>query len=199
MQMNMVQQDAPARRIFSFMVATLDGYYEGPNRDFDWPVVDEEFNEFALQQLNEVDTILFGRVTYSLMAQWWPTDAAKEADPVVASKMNGLPKIVVSRTLEQADWANTRLVKDDVADELARLKRQPGKDMVIMGSSNLTVSLLGMGIVDELRVMVNPVILGGGQSLFRTATERIGVKLRKARSFRSGNVLLHYQPMRKEA
>lgn len=182
------------RRILAFLVATVDGYYEGPNQEFDWPVVDEEFNRFGLQQLEEVDTLLFGRVTYEGMAAYWPTPAARQDDPRVAAKMNGLPKLVVSRTLQQADWANTRVIGDDVAEELTRLKQQPGKDIAILGSSNLTVSLLRLGLVDELRIMVNPVVLGAGRSLFRSADRRIGLALLGARPFRSGNVLLTYRP-----
>jgi dihydrofolate reductase len=182
------------RRILAFLVTTVDGYYEGPNQEFDWPVVDDEFNEFGLQQLDEVDTLLFGRVTYEGMASYWPTPAAEQDDPRVAAKMNGLPKVVVSRTLDKAEWANTRVVRDDVAGELTRLKQQPGKDIAILGSSALTVSLLGMGLVDELRIMVHPVVLGGGRSLFRTAPERIGLRLVEARPFRSGSVLLCYRP-----
>jgi dihydrofolate reductase len=182
------------RKIISFLVATVDGYYEGPNQEFDWPIVDEEFNEFALQQLEEVDTLLFGRVTYQGMAGYWPTPAAQEDDPRIAAKMNDLPKIVVSRTLEEAEWANTRLIKGDVAGELTKLKQQPGKDIAIFGSSELTVSLLQMGLVDELRILVNPVVLGDGKSLFRTAGDRISLKLLKTRAFGSGNVLLYYQP-----
>ncbi len=182
------------RRILAFLVTTVDGYYEGPNQELDWPVVDEELNEFGLEQLDEVDTLLFGRVTYEGMASYWPTPAAEQDDPRVAAKMNGLPKVVVSRTLDKAEWANTRLVKDDVAEELTKLKRQPGKDIAVFGSSDLTVSLLRMGLVDELRIMVHPVVLGGGKSLFRTATERIGLKLVKTRPFRSGSVMLFYRP-----
>ena len=182
------------RKLFSFHVTTLDGYYEGANQEFDWPIVDEEFNQFALQQLEEVDTLLFGRVTYQLMASYWPTPAAEQDDPKVAARMNDLPKLVVSRTLEDAAWANTRLIRDDAAAELTQLKQQPGKDMVIMGSSELTVSLLQLGVLDEVRVMVAPVVLGAGRSLFRTADERIGLRLLRARPFDSGNVLLTYQP-----
>jgi dihydrofolate reductase len=182
------------RKLFSFMVTTADGYYEGPNQAFDWPNVDDEFNEFAIQQLDEVDTLLFGRVTYQGMAAYWPTPAAEQDDPMVAAKMNGVSKIVISRTLGKADWANTRLIKDDAAEELTRLKRQPGKDMAIFGSSDLTVNLLRMGLVDELRIMINPIILGEGNSLFRTTDKRIGLKLLKTRPFDSGNVLLYYQP-----
>jgi dihydrofolate reductase len=182
------------RKIAAFLAATLDGYYEGPNQEFDWPVVDEEFNQFSIQQLDESDTLVFGRRTYELMSSYWPTPAAAEDDPQVTERMNSLDKIVVSRTLDKAEWANTRLIKDDVAEQFTKLKQQPGKDLLILGSSDLTVSLLRMGLVDELRIMTNPIILGDGRSLFRTAGQRIGLKLLKTRSFKSGNVLLFYQP-----
>jgi dihydrofolate reductase len=183
------------RKIFVFIMTTLDGYYEGPNQEFDFWVIDDEFEEFSAEQLDEVDALLFGRVTYEGMAAYWPTPAGERDDPRVAAKMNGLSKIVVSRTLEKAEWANTRLIKDDVLQELRELKQQPGKDIAILGSSDLTVSLLEMGLVDEVRIMVNPVVLGAGKSVFRTAGERISLKLLKSRPFDSGNVLLYYQPV----
>lgn len=182
------------RRIFAFLVSSVDGYYEGPNQEFDWPVVDEEFNRFAIEQLGEVDTLVFGRKTYEGMASYWPTPTAQRDDPEVAARMNGLDKIVVSTTLEEATWANTQLIRDDAAGELAKLKERPGKDMVVMGSSNLTVSLLRAGLVDELRIMVMPVVLGDGHSLFRTAEERISLKLVGVKAFDSGNVWLTYRP-----
>jgi dihydrofolate reductase len=166
----------------------------GPNQEFDWPVVDDEFNRFAVEQLNEVDTLLFGRVTYQGMAAYWPTPAAKQDDPEIAARMNAISKIVVSRTLNKAEWANTRLIKDQLVEDLTKLKQQPGKDMAIFGSFNLTVGLLQMELVDELRFMLNPVVLGAGKSLFSTADKRIDLKLLKSRSFDSGNVLLYYQP-----
>jgi dihydrofolate reductase len=182
------------RRILAFLVTSVDGYYEGPNGEFDWPVVDDEFNQFAIEQLDEVDTLIFGRRTYEGMASYWPTPAAQENDPKVAAAMNGLAKIVASRTLQEATWANTRLISDDVAGELTRLKQQPGKDMVIMGSSALTVNLVQAGVVDELRIMVMPVVLGDGHSLFRTAEDRFSLKLVNVKPFESGNVWLTYQP-----
>jgi dihydrofolate reductase len=182
------------RKIFAFIMTTLDGYYEGPNHEFDFWVLDEEFSEFSVEQLDEVDTLLFGRVTYEGMAAYWPTPAAEQDDPRVAARMNGLSKIVVSRTLDKAEWANTRLVKHDVSAQLTELKQQPGKDIAILGSSDLTVSLLRMGLVNELRIMVNPVVLGSGRSVFRTAGERVGLRLVKSRLFSSGNVCLYYQP-----
>jgi len=182
------------RKIFSFITATLDGYYEGPGGEFDWPIADEEFSEFSLDQLDEVDTLLFGRVTYQGMAEYWPTPAAQKDDPEIAPRMNRISKIVISRTLDQAGWTNTRLIKDNVRDELTKLKQLPGGDIAIFGSSSLTVSLLQWGLIDELRIMVNPVALGDGKSVFGTAAERIHLKLLKARPFKSGNVLLSYRP-----
>jgi dihydrofolate reductase len=177
------------------MMVTLDGFFEGPNQDISWHNVGEEFNEFAIEQLKGVDTLLFGRVTYEGMASFWPTRFAKENDPVVAGLMNSTPKIVFSRTLERADWENTRLVKENVAEEVSQLKQQPGKDIAIFGSANLTASLLQMGLVDELRLMVNPIILGSGTPVFKGVHEKLNLKLLRAQTFRSGNVLLCYQPI----
>ena len=182
------------RRIFTFLVSTVDGFYEGPNGEFDWPVVDDEFNEFAVAQLDETDTLLFGRATYEGMAAYWPTPAAEQYDPAVAGRMNGLAKVVVSGTLTSADWQHTTLIRDNVVEELTALKRRPGRDIVCMGSSALTVNLIKWGLLDELRVMVMPVALGAGKSLLRTADERIGLTLASARPFKSGNVLLTYEP-----
>ncbi|HLH63956.1 MAG TPA: dihydrofolate reductase family protein [Ktedonobacteraceae bacterium] len=157
--------------------------------------MNEEFNDFAINQLNDIGMLLFGRVTYEVMASFWPTDFAREDDPIVAEKMNTMPKIVVSRTLEKANWQNTRLVKEHVAEEIAQLKQQPGKDIAVFGSSDLAVSLLEMGLLDELRIMVNPVVLGSGKSLFKGLHERLKLNLLRTQQFQSGNVLLYYEPV----
>jgi dihydrofolate reductase len=183
------------RKLFSFNLMTLDGFFEGPNQDIGWHNVDAEFNEFAAEQLATIGVILFGRVTYQGMASFWPTPFAIENDPVIAAQMNAFPKIVISRTLDTADWNNTRLIKDNVAAEITRLKQQPGKDLAIFGSGNLTASLMVMGLVDELRIMVNPVVLGKGTPLFKNIEHPLKLKLIKTRSFNSGNVLLYYQPV----
>ncbi len=182
------------RKIFSFVVVSVDGYHAGPSQELDWQVLDEEFSDLSLEQLDEVDTLLFGRVTYQGMAAYWPTEASAEY-AAIAARMNAHSKIVVSRTLDTVEWANTRLITDNIERELAKVKQRPGKDIAILGSSNLTVGLLQMGLVDELRIMVNPVVLGEGKSLFETADEKIGLTLLKTRLFDSGNVLLYYQPM----
>jgi dihydrofolate reductase len=181
------------RKLFSFNLITLDGFFEGPQQDLGWHNVDGEFNEFAIAQLDTIGTIVFGRITYLGMASFWPTPFALENDPVVAGLMNSIPKVVVSRTLDQAEWNNTRLIKANVAAEIATLKQQPGKDLAIFGSANLTASLMQEGLVDELRIMVNPVILGQGSPLFKDVNERVNLKLSSTRVFRNGNVMLYYQ------
>jgi dihydrofolate reductase len=182
------------RKVILYMMVTLDGFFEGPNGEIDWHNVDQEFNELAIEQLDSVDILLFGRKTYELMASYWPTPAAATDDPIVADKMNRLPKIVFSKTLSSVEWQNTRLVKENVAEEVAKLVQQPGKDLIIFGSSDLAVTFIQHGLLDEFRIMVNPVILGDGKSLFQGIDAKLNLKLLKTRTFRSGNVLLYYQP-----
>ena len=182
------------RKMFSFMMSSADGYHADPGQALDWHNVDQEFSQFALAQLREAGTLVFGRVTYEGMAAFWPTPAGEESDPEVAKAMNTTPKIVISRTLPQATWAGTRIISHHPEEELATLKQQKGKDIVIPGSSTLTAGLLQAGLLDELRIMVNPVILGQGRSLFAGAG-RTSLRLLKTRPFTSGNVLLCYQPV----
>ena len=118
------------RKIIFQNLTSLDGYYEGPNREIDWHNVDAEFNDFAISFLNTVDTLLFGRVTYELMASYWPTPGALKNDPVVAERMNNISKIVFSKTMKKADWNNTRLVSGLISAEIVKLKQQPGKDLL---------------------------------------------------------------------
>lgn len=182
------------RKLISFMVTTLDGYYAGPEGEFDWPNVDEEFNEFAVSQLRDIDTLLFGRATYEGMASYWPTPQATQDDPEVAGYMNGIAKVVFSSTLQRADWENTTLVRGDAPDAVARLKQEAGRYLALFGSPTLTASLLDRGLVDELRVMINPILLGAGSSLFGTLTGRVPLTLSQTTTFSSGNVLLRYRP-----
>jgi dihydrofolate reductase len=182
------------RKVIFFMLTSLDGYFEGPHQDIGWHNVDDEFNEFAIQQTREFGGLLFGRKTYQLMAGYWPTEAAKRDDPVIAGLMNSLPKIVFSKTLESVDWQNSRLVRDSIQDEVSHLKEQPGGDLAIFGSSDLTASLAQMGMVDEFRIMVNPVVLGEGSPLLKGLDRRLDLRLLKTRPFKSGNVLLYYEP-----
>jgi dihydrofolate reductase len=180
------------RTIFSFLMTSLDGYHATSEGDLDWHNVDQEFHDFAAIQVDQADTLLFGRKTYQGMAEFWQSPMALEVDPSMAARMNSYQKIVVSRTLTSADWGPARLISSDVPEELAKIKAQPGKDIALLGSSALAASLLRADALDELRVMVNPVILGSGQPCFSGA-DRTGLKLTAVREFRSGNVLLTYR------
>ncbi len=178
-----------------FNMVSLDGFFEGPDREIDWHVVDDEFNQYAIDQFSTVDVILFGRATYLMMASFWPSEIALKEDPVTARFMNETAKIVFSRTLDKAAWQNTRLVKGDAAMEIVRLRQQPGGDMIIFGSGQLVSSLAPLGLIDEYRLMVNPVVLGSGNPLFQDLKSRLQMKLLNTRIFKSGNVLLTYQPL----
>lgn len=178
------------RRLIVSNMMSLDGFFEGPNRELNWHVVDDEFFGYATEMLRSVDTILFGRTTYELMAKYWPAAPKDE----IADKMNGLPKIVFSKTLDKADWKNCRLVRGDAAEEISKLKQMPGKDkdMVILGSATLASDLLQRGLIDEYRVILNPVLLGAGNPLFKGIERGLKLALRETKQLRSGVVILYY-------
>jgi len=182
------------RKVIFFNLTSLDGYFEGPDRDINWHIVDDEFNEFAIQQTGEFGALLFGRVTYELMAGYWPTEAAKRDDPMIAGLMNSLPKVVFSKTLEKVEWENTKLVKANFVAEVLKLKQQSGKDIAIFGSSDLAVTLIEHNLIDELRIMVNPIVLGEGKPILHGFKAKLSLKLIKTRTFKTGNVLLYYEP-----
>jgi dihydrofolate reductase len=168
------------------------------NGDMSWaknPIPDAEWDAFGAENAKGGGTLLFGRVTYELMASYWPTPLAAQNDPVVAKHMNSLPKVVFSRTLDRASWSNTKLVTDDMAAEIRRMKRQPGEDMAILGSGSIVSQLAQEGLVDEYQIVVNPVVLGAGRTLFDGVKERLPLKLTRTRAFGNGNVLLCYEPM----
>ena len=179
------------------MMVSLDGYFEAPGHDLSWHHVDEEFNNFAIAQLKEADTILFGRRTYELMESYWPTKQGLEDDPEVAHLMNETLKIVVSQNLKNVKeteiWKHVRLINGNVRDEITRLKEEKGRDIILMASSNLCVSLLEWGLLDEIRVMINPIVIGKGTPLFQGLKNKVNFQLTNSRNFANGNVLLTYQ------
>jgi dihydrofolate reductase len=177
------------RRLIVSNLVSLDGFFEGANKELDWHVVDEEFFAYAKDMLRDADTLLFGAATYELMAAYWPTAPPDE----IADKMNTVPKIVFSKKLRKVDWNNTRLVSTDIQEEILKLKERPGKDIVILGSAQLASLLFPLGLIDEYRVILNPVLLGGGKPLFTGVMERIRLKLLSTKVFASGVVLLSYQ------
>ncbi len=182
------------KKLVMFNMMTLDGYFEGKNKwELDWHNVDAEFNEFAINQLHEISYIVFGRLTYEGMAGYWPSDDGKKDDPIVAELMNKTPKIVFSSTLTKAEWENTTVLKGDMQKELLKLKEKSDKDLILMGSANLSGELMKLGLIDEYRIMINPIILGSGTQLFKDFKQKL--KLISVKKFSSGNVLLTYKPI----
>lgn len=182
------------RKLIMFNMISVDGFFEAPGHDINWHNTDEEFVRFAVNQLDECGGILFGRTTYEMMAEFWPSQFAVDADPETAIRMNSLPKYVFSHSLEKADWNNSQLVKGDAAAAIRQLKEQPGKDLFLFGSANLGAALMKDRLIDEFRLMVNPVILGQGTPVFQGLEQPLKVKLIGTRAYTNGNVMLTYQP-----
>jgi dihydrofolate reductase len=185
------------RKLVVFNNVTLDGYFAGKNGDLSWAKghMDAEFNAFVADNAKSGGLLLLGRITYELMTSYWPTPQARENDPVVAERMNNLPKVVFSRTLEKASWSNTKLVKGDMAAEIRQLKKELGKDMTILGSGSIVSQLAQEGLIDEYQMVVNPVVLGEGRTMFDGIKEKLALKLTKSRTFGNGNVFLRYEPI----
>jgi dihydrofolate reductase len=182
------------RKIILYNLISIDGFFAGANGEIDWHNVDDEFNEYAAAFLRSLDTLIFGRVTYQLMENYWPSAPTDE----IADKMNSLAKIVFSRTLPKVEWTNSRLVKEINIEEISQWKQQAGKDMAIFGSGSLVSTFAAHGQIDEYRLIVNPVALGSGKPLFQGLHDRLNLSLRETKTFASGNVLLCYQPERKD-
>jgi dihydrofolate reductase len=177
------------RKLFVSNIMSLDGFFEGPNHEFNWFTPDEEFFGYAKDMLRSVDTILFGRATYEHMAAYWPSAPRDE----IADQMNSLPKLVVSSTLKKVEWNNSTLLTCNFGEEIAELKQKPGKDIVILGSAQLASFLLQQGLIDEYRIILAPLLLGRGNLLFRDVTQKLALKLHRTKLLRSGVVILYYQ------
>ncbi|MDP4149936.1 MAG: dihydrofolate reductase family protein [Bacteroidota bacterium] len=184
------------KKIFVSNLITLDGYFEGPGHEIDWFKTDHEFFDYAKSMLNSADTILFGRVTYEMMAAFWPN--ATDEDPAITHKMNHLDKIVFSKTLTGVDWNNSRLVRDILPDEIRKWKKGPGKDMVILGSGTVMSTMAQMGLIDEYRILVNPVVVGRGNPMFSGLRQNLHFRLIGTKILGSGMVILYYEPVKQE-
>jgi dihydrofolate reductase len=179
--------------VFNFM--TLNGYFQGPTGDISWHRHGQEESEYAAEGLKSGSTLLFGRVTYEQMASFWPTPDAIKNAKVVAEGMNKADKIVFSRTLKKAEWNNTRLVKDNMVEEIKRLKQMPGKDLTVLGSGSILTQLAEAGLIDEYQLMIDPILLGDGTPIFKNLRHKLDLKLTATRTFNSGVVLLNYRPL----
>jgi dihydrofolate reductase len=184
------------RKLIVFNHVTLDGYFTDRNGDMSWAhnKDDAELNAFVAENASGGGQLLFGRITYELMASYWPTLIALKNDPVVAEGMNRMSKIVFSRTLDRVSWSNTKLVKGDLASEVRTMKSEPGSGMAILGSGSIVSQLAPEGLIDEYQVVVNPIVLGKGRTMFGDVEARLNLKLTRTRTFGSGKVYLCYEP-----
>jgi dihydrofolate reductase len=182
------------RKIFVFTNVSLDGYFEGPGHDISG--FKNDFEAFSGDQSQEVDTLLFGRKTYDMM-KFWSTPQAQAMAPQIAKFMNEKAKVVASHESFEPGWSNVTVISTDVAGAVKTLKEQPGKTIAMFGSNNLCVNLLQAGLIDELQIMVNPVVFGEGTSLFAGLPKKAELTLTETRQFKNGTVLLTYAPVQR--
>jgi dihydrofolate reductase len=193
------------RKIIAALQVSVDGFIEGPNGELDWAMAeDEETWRDVFAMLESVDACILGRVMYPEYERYWlavlanPTGSlplsgrpATKNEIAYARWADKTPHIVVSKTLAEVEWKTARIVRD--VEEIRKLKQQPGKDMYVVGGATLVSSLMTAGLIDEVKLMVNPVILGGGKALFKDVKERKSLKLVRTKPLKSGKVSLTYR------
>ncbi len=184
------------RKLVLFMHLSLDGFAADPNRGLDFLSYDKELEQYADELVKTVGSPVYGRITYQLMESYWPTvlkkPNANKHTLEHAQWVENVPKIVFSKTLTEVTWNNTQLIKDNIAEEVKKLKQQPGKDLVIFGSPGLATTLMNLGLIDEYKLTVHPIILGSGISVFTNNTTKSTLKLVDSKTLKSGVVTLHY-------
>jgi len=188
------------RKVIYSMSVSLDGFIETPKREIDWVIVDEELHTFFNDQARDMGAFLYGRRMYELMVDYWPTADAEPSNPAYVIEYSriwkDMPKIVFSKTLNRVGW-NSRLVRDDIAGEISKLKAQPGRDLQL-GGPTLAATFIQLDLVDEYQLFVNPILLGGGTPFFPALNKPINLRLIETRTFGSGVVYLRYQTGGKE-
>jgi dihydrofolate reductase len=190
------------RKVTVFNHVSVDGYFVDGNGEMSWAhrkeaEQDPEWKEFVEGNAGLGGTLLFGRVTYEMMASYWPTPQARQQEAAIAEGMNKLPKIVFSKKLDKVTWQNTKLVKSDPAGEVKKLKNEPGESLVLMGSGTIITQLARENLIDEYQLVVVPIVLAKGRTMFDGRDKKVDLMLTKTRAFRNGNVLQCYEPVRK--
>jgi dihydrofolate reductase len=189
-------QETTMRKLIVFNNVSLDGYFTDTRGDMSWAhKQDPEWTSFSAENASGDAELVFGRITYEMMASFWPTPQAKQIAPAVAKGMNRMRKTVFSRTLHEASWNNTRVLSGDLATEVRRMKREPGPDLLILGSGQIVAQLTEANLIDQYQIVLTPHVLGRGRTLFEGVSHRRDLKLTKSRSFTNGNVVLWYEPL----
>lgn len=178
--------------VFNFI--TLNGAFKGPGGDIQWHRHGAEEQDYASEGANSDSTLLFGRKTYQMMASWWPSPMALQSMPDVARGMNASQKIVFSRTLKRAAWENTKLIATDPVRAIKRMKKDHEGHLTVLGSGSIVTLCAEHGLIDEYRIMVDPVLIGSGTPIAKALTHTVDLTLISHRVFKSGGVLLCYKP-----
>jgi dihydrofolate reductase len=179
----------------SFTFLSLDGYYKGLNEDISWHRHGEEEGQFSADSLQSENMLLFGRKTFEMMASFWPTEMAAQQFPDVAKGMNKAKKFVVSNTIQKVDWANTEIISGDFIRQIKKLKQNSTNGITILGSGQLLTALAAENLVDEYGIMIDPVAIGAGTSLFNGLDTPLQLQFTGTRTFKSGVVLHNYKAM----
>ena len=183
-------------KLVVYNAMSLDGYFTDAAGDMSWAhKQDPEWQAYVSENASGGGQLLFGRVTYELMASFWPTPLAAQSNPIVVDRMNNMQKYVFSTTLDRASWNNTRLFRGDLTTEVRKLKQEPGPNIVIMGSGSVVAQLAEAGLVDEYQIVLNPLAIGGGRTLFEGVKKKLPMKLARSRAFGNGNVVLFYEQL----
>jgi dihydrofolate reductase len=185
------------RKIIVFNNVSVDGFFAGVDGNLNWLTADDESDKFAVEQTRDSRLLLFGRTTYQMFESFWPAvlkdHKTSENTQELARNIDDAEKIVFSRTLKKVTWNNSRLVKEINPEEIRKMKQEPGKDMVILGSGTIVQMMTNLSLIDEYQLMVNPVILGKGKPLFKDMKDTVNLRLLTTRTFNNGKVLLSYQ------
>lgn len=182
-------------KLIVFNSITVDGYFTDTKGDVSWAHQnDPEWQQFTNENVSGNGIMLFGRITYEMMASYWPTPQARRQFPQVAERMNRGQKVVFSRTLNKSPWQNTRLIKGDLPEEVRKMKASAGEGIVILGSGTIVSQLAQENLIDQYQLIVNPIVLGAGRTLFEGMNNQLRLKRVHSRTFNNGNVLLTYEP-----
>lgn len=181
------------RKLNSFTFLTLNGYYKGRDEDTSWHQHGGEESQYSQESLKADNILLFGRTTYEMMSSFWPTSMATEMFPEVASGMNQAEKIVFSNSLQAPTWKNTTVLGGDIVEQVRSLKTTNGKDLTILGSGSIVKQFSEAGLIDSYQILIDPVVLGEGTSLFEGLKNKLELNLVNSRAFGSGSVLLTYE------
>lgn len=185
------------RKIITSEMISADGFFAGLDGNIDWHIVDDEFNQYALDLMKSVDTILFGRITYQMFESYWPNELqnpeTSKDDRHIAQWIDDQKKVVLSKTLYEDKWKNSTFISDNIQIEILKLKEQSGKDIVIYGSGSVVSELTKLNLIDEYNFIVAPVAIGNGRSLFENIGSKVNLKLTDTKKFKNGNMLLQYE------